>query len=67
MDKHYHQLTTPEERRDEQFVERVSICVEDAKLALPEAVTIARRERDQRLAHTLGPFANVHLTGRKQP
>lgn len=60
MDKHYQQLTTPKERHDEQFVERVSICVEDAKLSLPEAVNIARREREQRLATTLGPFANCH-------
>jgi hypothetical protein len=59
MDNEFQRLTTPGERRDEQFLERVSICVEDAHLDLPAALTIARQERQARLQNTLGPFANV--------
>jgi hypothetical protein len=67
MDHEFQRLTTPGERRDEQFMERVSICFEDGLYTLPAAIEVAREERQARLQKTLGPFANVQPPGRKQP
>lgn len=44
----YFEQTTEQERSDEQFRERVAICLEDGNMALAESIEIARAEISQR-------------------